>query len=273
MLPGLSVATPAAAGTGSSCSQPCQGQGPALLPLVCSVLSPGCNAARSQQREPWARSAALAEPFQAGLFLQGSSSRCQPGAGLINVALINLHSRKELWAPPGRSGKDLSWERSFHCCCSGKTEFPGTGIATGEGRGMSRVCCSPSAPVFFLMNVLAAEETSQPFPGTLCRVLVAAPGGSGCGEGEGAGLVLKGFLQLLPFLATAERPSLIQQEKFTADWPQFPLLILPQQLCGSPWEEGPGGAVTSVLCCDNKLAPVAPAAPLPASCLHGECFG
>lgn len=116
---------------------------------------------------------------------------------------------------------------------------------------------------FLSGDLLAAGEMSQPSQG------LPRPGPGGCtprGCGEGVGLVLRGFMQLLPFLvATVERPFTDPAGELGADWPQLPLLI-PTAPAGE-W------AVTSGLCCDNKLAPVAPPTPLPASCLHRECFG
>lgn len=136
-LPGLlddPRVTLAAVGTAGSCSQPSQPsqeQAPALLCSRCFILSaqsrPCCNAAHSHQREPWIQqcSAGRSIPGHSGL-LQAGASRCwaaerapDPSEGEQGTA--------------GRCGRDLSWEHSFQCRCFGKTQLPGTAIATREG--------------------------------------------------------------------------------------------------------------------------------------------
>lgn len=80
----MSLVSPAAVGTASSCSQPSQGQDHALLPVVCSLLGPGCAATQPiPTRESLGfTSAALAGAFLGSVFpsrlLQPAASR-MPG--------------------------------------------------------------------------------------------------------------------------------------------------------------------------------------------------
>lgn len=80
----------------------------------------------------------------------------------------------------------------LHCCCLGKTLFPGIGIAPGEDEeGVLRSLCSP-----FLPAERPGSRRDEPAP---------PQGPGGC-----VGLVLKGLMQLLPVLGHL----LIQQENW-----------------------------------------------------------
>lgn len=68
------------------------------------------------------------ERFWAALFLQPGASPVPARCRFFNVPLAHLHPPRERG-----EGRDLSWERSFHCCCLGKTLFPGIGVAPGGG--------------------------------------------------------------------------------------------------------------------------------------------
>lgn len=166
------------------------------------------------------------ERFWAALFLQGSSS---PVLGCLMCPwFICIRGRGAGHPQEGLEGicpgSAASTAAPWGKRCSLGLPSP----RERDEEGVLRSLCS----AFLLMKVLAAGETSQPLP----RPAVPSPGGCG----EGAGLVLKGLMQLLPFIASGEAFT-DPTGKLGADRPQLPLLIpAPAACAGSPWEEGLG---------------------------------
>lgn len=132
--------------------------------ILCARSRLCCNAARSHQREPVPR---WQERFWAALSLQGSCSPVPAGCRALERAPDSSAFREGARGPRRKKG----WKGSVlgaRLPLLVLWENPVPWDRHGPGRGMRRVCCSPSAPVFLVVNVLAAGETRQPSPGMLC---------------------------------------------------------------------------------------------------------
>lgn len=134
---------------------------------ICSWWFVLCSVPAVLQRSPFPPERALDSPVPcwqehlwAVFFLKGSFSPCPAGCQVAERAQCGCRGRSTGHSQEGLEGI-CPGSAASGAGALGKPCSLGLASPQERGRGMRRVCCSPSAPVFFLLKVLAAGETSQ----------------------------------------------------------------------------------------------------------------